>query len=204
MNINISKDHRYGTDSILLSEFAGKVKNKVVVDLCSGCGIIPFTLKAAKQLYAVEIQREAAELIRRTVGENNINNITVIEGDLREQSALSRIGREVADMVTANPPYYREGSGYERESDSHRTARYECDCNLDDVVKAANHLLKYGGELKLCMTASRLAETIGLMQGYSIEPKEIVLIPAKQSNTARLFLISGKKGAKPGVNVVWK
>ena len=201
----ISKEHRFGTDSLLLGEFIGSVKNKVAVDLCSGCGVIPIMLQNPKKVYAVEIQKEAVELIRHTVAENNLDYIEVVHEDLRELM----LERESVDLVTANPPYYN--SGFERESKPQKVARHEHECTLNDVVKAASHLLKFGGELKMCMTASRLAETISVMQSYAIEPKEIVLIGKSAGRgahsapkAARLFLISGKKGGKSGVNITWK
>jgi tRNA1(Val) A37 N6-methylase TrmN6 len=203
--IFISKEHKYGTDSILLAEFAAPAaKNKVAVDLCSGCGIIPVLLSAAKRVYAVEIQGEAAGLIAANIAD--FPQMQLVHGDLRCEQTLSVIGRERADLVTANPPYYLAGSGYERQSAAQKSARYEgdCGCNLAEVVAAANYLLKFGGRLMMCMTAPRLAETIGVMQGCGIEPKEIVLIGAQNSRKARLFLISGKKGAKSGVKTEWK
>jgi tRNA1(Val) A37 N6-methylase TrmN6 len=206
VKVHISKEHRFGTDSLLLGEFAKKssLKNKTVVDLCSGCGIVPAVLTVSEnsgKLYAVEIQKEAVDLIKKI--ELDIN---VIEGDLRDEKVLSQIGREVVDLVTANPPYFPKESGFEREASSQKTARYDGEgCTLTDVVRSAAYLLKFGGELKLCMTASRLAETISIMQSFSIEPKEIQFVgrgdPDKQ---ARLFLISGKKGAKSGVVILWK
>ncbi|MCL1824279.1 MAG: methyltransferase [Oscillospiraceae bacterium] len=206
----ISEEHRFGTDSLLLGEFAAGSKRMTVVDLCSGCGIVPVLLSGnskntPKKIYAVEIQSQAADLIRQTVHENNLGSfIEVIEGDLREKETLEPIGRERIDLVTANPPYYPKQSGFERGSNAQKTARYERDCTITDVVKAAEFLLKFGGELKMCMIAPRLAECIGIMREHSIEPKEIVLIPSKKTKTARLFLISGKKNGKAGVRITWK
>jgi tRNA1(Val) A37 N6-methylase TrmN6 len=209
IKLYISAEHRFGTDSLLLGEFA-IAACKTVVDLCSGCGIIPILLcgetleKFPKKIYAVEIQKEAANLIRRTVSENNLDFIEVIEQDLRQPLPILR---NSVDLVTANPPYYPNKSGFERLSTAERTARHEHDengCTLNDVVKTASHLLKHGGVLKMCMTASRLAECIGIMQSHSIEPKEIVFISESKTNKARLFLISGKKYAKHGVKVSWK
>ena len=201
----ISKEHRFGTDSLLLGEFAAKAGNSArVVDLCSGCGIIPVQLLHVNKIYAVEIQQEAVGLIERTVIENKLDNLEAVHGDLREEETLLKIGRETVDLVTANPPYYPENSGFEKDSISQKTARYDRDCTVLDVVKAASYLLKYGGELKMCMTAARLAECVGIMQEHSIEPKEIVFISNKKNNMARLFLISGKKGGKSGVTIQWK
>jgi tRNA1(Val) A37 N6-methylase TrmN6 len=125
-----------------------------------------------------------------------------VRGDLREVSTFAAIGRESVDLVTANPPYFPNNSGFERDSQAQKTARYEGDCTLEDVVRAADYLLKYGGELRMCMIAARLCECTEIMQKYGIEPKEIQFIG--KGEKARLFLIKGKKGGKHGVTVVWK
>ncbi|MCL1831831.1 MAG: methyltransferase [Oscillospiraceae bacterium] len=205
--VAISREHRYGTDSILLSDFAlaSSLKNKTAVDLCAGCGIVSFMLceSGAARLYAVELLTDAVELIERTNRAHGLD-VRVIQGDLREEQTLARIGREAVDLVTANPPYFTQGSGFERGSPTQKSARYDGDCTLTDVVAAAAYLLKFGGTLKMCMAAARLAECIGIMQARGIEPKEIVLIGAQKTNKARLFLISGKKGGKAGVITTWK
>ncbi|MCL1881323.1 MAG: methyltransferase [Oscillospiraceae bacterium] len=221
--IFMSDEHKYGTDSLLLGEFVNKsvLKNKVVVDLCSGCGIIPFLICAGEnkpnRIYAVEIQFEAVQLIKKSILANGANELSetikIIHGDLRDEKTFSPIrqsGREQVDLVIANPPYYTVGSGFERNSSSQKSARYDgTGCTLNDVVKSAALLLKFGGVLKMCMTASRLCECISIMQSYNIEPKEIELIGAGKSETgkvgkARLFLISGKKGGKSGVVTTWQ
>jgi len=208
----ISKEHRFGTDSVLLGEFAANTNltGKIIVDLCSGCGIIPILISEVcqpKTIYAVEIQESAANLIKLTVKENNLEFMTVNQNDLRDIESL-KIERESVDLVTANPPYFPMNSGFARNEESQKNARHENTCKLDEVVCTSAYLLRFGGELKMCMTASRLAECIGIMQKYAIEPKQIVFIGKKRTansdNSARLFLISGKKGAKPGVNISWK
>ncbi|MCL2036835.1 MAG: methyltransferase [Oscillospiraceae bacterium] len=209
LKLHISKEHRFGTDSLLLGDFAkSSAVNKTVVDLCSGCGIIPITLLPVrpKKIYAVEINKEAVKLLERSISENKISDkIEVIHGDLRLPETLDFSGNtESIDLVTANPPYFVRESGFERGEESQKIARYERECTLSDVVAAAAKLLKFGGVLKMCMTAPRLAECIAIMQKYKIEPKEIVFIRAKATDTARLFLISGKKGAKSGVIVKWR
>jgi len=197
----ISKEHRFGTDSLLLADFAKPRSGKIICDLCSGCGIIPIALADAKpkKVYAVEIEADACALLNRTVSDNALDFLEVVNGDLRSADVLAKIGRERIDLVTANPPYYRENSGYERNEQ--KSARYEKMCELSDVVKAAAYLLKYGGELKMCMTAARFADCACLMREHKIEPKEAIFIMKKER--ARLFLISGKKGAKAGMKITY-
>ncbi|MCL1903198.1 MAG: methyltransferase [Oscillospiraceae bacterium] len=208
LKLFISEEHRFGTDSLLLGQFAAEKKADIVVDLCSGCGIIPlfmFDKSPPALAYAVELQAKATDLIERTIKANNLGGVfKVIKGDLRDNAVLRQIGRERADLVTANPPYFIRNSGFERDADSQKTARYDTDCTITDIVAAADYLLKFGGCLKMCMTAPRLAECTAIMREYSLEPKKITLIPSKSSKTARLFLISGKKGGKTGVQIEWK
>lgn len=210
IKLYISKEHRFGTDSLLLAEFAKPAvgKGKKVCDLCSGCGVIPVALCAdnpafSGKIYAVESQPDAVELLRRTVSENRLDFIEVTEGDLRDGDVISSIGRESVDLVTVNPPYYPDGSGFERGSPGQKSARYEKDCTVADAVGAAKFLLKFGGELKMCMTATRFADTVCVMRECGIEPKKAVFVTRK-SGDARMFLISGKKGANSGMTIKMK
>ena len=65
-DIYVSEDHRFGTDALLLAEFAAPSPKDIVCDLCSGCGIVPMLFHAwgrpPAKAYSVEIQEEAVHL----------------------------------------------------------------------------------------------------------------------------------------------
>ena len=42
--INVSKHHTFGTDAVLLADFAHAKKADRLIDLGTGCGIIPFLM----------------------------------------------------------------------------------------------------------------------------------------------------------------
>ena len=67
-DIYVSEDHRFGTDALLLAEFAAPSPKDIVCDLCSGCGIIPMLFhawgKPPAKAYSVEIQEEAVQLLK--------------------------------------------------------------------------------------------------------------------------------------------
>lgn len=205
ITINVNDDHRFGTDAFLLADFAAPLPNQTVCDLCSGCGVIPLYFcrgeKLPKRIYAVELQSEAVELTRRSVGENGLTDrIIPVQADLCDLETLTQlVPREKMDMVTVNPPYYRENSGKERLSEAQRLARHEIACDLEQVVKAAEVLLKYGGVLKMCHLTERLAEVFYLMQVRKIEPKRLTLVYNKAGEKPWLALIEGKKGGKAGL-----
>ena len=205
ITINVNDDHRFGTDAFLLADFAAPLPNQTVCDLCSGCGVIPLYFcrgeKPPKRIYAVELQKEAAELIRRSVEENGLaDRITPVQADLCDLERLTElVPGEKMDMVTVNPPYYRENSGKERLSEAQRLARHEIACDLEQVVAAAAALLKYGGVLKMCHLPERLAEVFYRMKLRKIEPKRLTLVYNKAGEKPWLALIEGKKGGRTGL-----
>ena len=89
--INVSKNHTFGTDAVLLSDFASSKKVKSHCDLGSGCGIISMLLiknGITNRSFGVEISEEAVNLAKATADEfakesfTPINARTII-GDVR-------------------------------------------------------------------------------------------------------------------------
>ena len=207
MDIFVSRDHRFGTDALLLARFSLPSPKARVCDLCSGCGIIPmlfFALgKPPALCYAVEIQEEAYELTKMSVEKNELSDRFIpIKADLTGHKELFEfIRRESIDLVTVNPPYYKVNAGAERLSPAQAAARHEIYCDLEQVIHTASLLLKYGGDLKMCHLPERLADIICLMRKYGIEPKVLQFAHNKTDERPYLILISGKKGGKPGMTV---
>ena len=206
IDIYVSEDHRFGTDAVLLADFAAPSPNMTVCDLCTGCGIIPLYFcksKIPKKIYGVELQKEASELFQRSIRENGLEDRVVsLNADLTGLDDLEKlIPRNTLDMVTVNPPYYKENSGKERLSEAQRIARHEIACSLEQVIGAADFLLKFGGTLKMCHLPERLGEIFYLMIKYGIQPKKLTLVSDKIGEKPWLALVSGKKGAKAGLEV---
>ncbi len=204
IKLYVSDDHRFGTDAFLLANYASPPKSSVVCDLCTGCGIIPFILSKKnreQRVFAMDIQEEAIALAERTARENGLSEkVTPLLCDLRD-IPQSVIRYETVDIVTANPPYMTSGSGYEKLSKAQAIARHELMCGIDDVCAAAARLLKYGGLLKMCHRPERLSDVMNAMRAQRIEPKSLTLVHNSISERPWLFLITGKKGAKPGMTV---
>ena len=199
----VSADHRFGTDAFLLARYAGVRPSNVVCDLCTGCGIIPLIFcknVEPRLIYAVDIQEEAIELLKKTADENGLSSVRPILCDLRDISQ-DEITFESVDIVTANPPYMVGGSGFMKGSEAQAIARHELMCNIEDVCAAAAKLLRFGGMLKMCHRPERLSDVICAMRANRIEPKSVTFVFNDRNDKPWLFLISGKKGANPGMTV---
>ena len=97
----------FGMDAVLLSGFAKAKEKDRVLDLGTGTGIIPILMEAktkARELKALEIQPESADMARRSVALNQLEHkIEIITGDIKEADKIFPAAS--FDVVTCNPPY---------------------------------------------------------------------------------------------------
>ena len=68
----------FGIDSVLLANFVeSKSNNNIIVDLCSGSGVISVIMSQKKKyskIYAVELQEEMYDLLKRNIDMNNLQD----------------------------------------------------------------------------------------------------------------------------------
>lgn len=97
----------FGVDAVLLSGFAAAKKGDKVLDLGTGTGIIPILMSAKTQaahFSALEIQPESAEMARRSVLLNDLQDkIDIVEGDIKKAAEIFK--PSYFDVITTNPPY---------------------------------------------------------------------------------------------------
>ena len=125
----------FGMDAVLLSGFARARRGERVLDLGTGTGIIPILMEAkteAEDFTALEIQEESADMARRSVLYNHLEEkIRVVTGDIKDASGI--FGASSFDIVTTNPPYMIGGHGLQNPSMPKTIARHEVLCDLEDV-----------------------------------------------------------------------
>ncbi len=184
----------FGIDAVLLSYFADIKRGDSVLDLCTGNGIVPILLTAKKEaaeIFGIEINAHAVSLAERSARENNLTNVHIIEGDIKE--AVSLLNGKRFHHVTVNPPYMRDG-GLQNPNRAKAIARHEILCSLDDVVKSAASVLHFGGKFTMVHRPDRLADVIVAMRHHKIEPKRLQMVHPKMGDKAVLFLIEGTLG----------
>lgn len=197
----VSKQHTFGTDAMLLADFAKPKRNDIACDFGSGCGIIPFLwLRDGKcaEITAVEIQKNACDQMKRSLLLNSTERITVFNKDLKD---LSDLKAGSFDLITMNPPYKIENGGIKNEDDFATIARHETLCNMDDIAKSASRLLRFGGKLCICHRPERVFDAMYSMRANGIEPKTLRFVSKKGDTQPWLVLIEGKRGAKNGLKV---
>ena len=203
LSICVTPDHKFGTDAFLLADFSGARHRDKVVDLGTGCGIIPLIIYKKffpNIIYGLDIQVKAIQQFKHTVSFCQLENkIIPLEGDLKDVKGM--LPFDAFDIVTCNPPYKIANTGILSERNCHQIARHEILCTIFDVCRTASKLLKTGGKLCLCQRPERLADVITAMRENHIEPKRLRMVAKDEKTAPWLFLIEGKKGSKPYMDI---
>ena len=195
--------YRYSLDPILLSRFVQIKKAARVVDLGAGCGILPLLLARlsdVEELIGIEIQSGLAERALRNIQLNDLQGrVQILSGDIRNIRNLLPVSS--ADLVVSNPPYRPPGGGRIAPDGERATARHELSGGLADFIAAARWLLKNGGNFAVIYLAERLPELMVKMIAAGIEPKRLRMIHSRQDAPAKIVLLEGCKGGRPGLAI---
>ncbi len=192
----------FTSDSVLLANIVSANKKNTVIDLCSGSGIVGILVNlkhSPKRTICVELQEYLSDMCERSIKYNGLTNIEVLRSDINE--AYGILGREIADIITANPPYYRLNEGQISDDERISICRHEIKLNLNELIVSASSLLKYGGRFYVVYRADRLAELITTLSANKLEPKEIVCVQPTMQKETDTVLVVAKKGAEKGVRV---
>ena len=202
-NMKIIQNDEYfcfGMDTILLANFVKSNSSKnVIVDFCSGSGVIPIIMSAKnkyKEIYAIEYQKEMFELLNKNIKLNNLEgSIFPINGDIKNIKLINECINKNVDIIVCNPPYKEIGTGIINENTVKYNARHESLCTLEDVFISANKLLNVKGELYIVHKPERLADLIMLARNNNLEPKIIRFVYPKIDLKPSIVLIKYvKKG----------
>lgn len=188
----------FSIDAVLLAHYPRCHKNWRVLDLGTGTGVMPLLMAdMVKEIHAVELNPVMADLARRNVELNNLQDkIFVQEGDYRSIKELYR--HNSFDLVIANPPYRPLQQGQLNNLSGVARARHEITANLNDVVAAAKYALKHHGHFAMVHLPERIGEIMVAMHENKIEAKRMQLVQPKPNKTSNLVLIEGVAFASPG------
>jgi tRNA1Val (adenine37-N6)-methyltransferase len=200
--IQSRKGYRFSIDAVLLSEFVSIKPGDIIVDLGTGCGIIPLVIllkKIVGYVYGLEIQPVLANQAVRNAALNGFEKkMGVILGDIR----CPPFRRASVDVVICNPPYRRRETGRINPDPQKAIARHEIRASLDDILDTARKLLKPKGRLAMVYTASRLVDIIVRLRGFNLEPKRVQVIYPNLESEAKLVLIEAAVEGRGGVKLL--
>lgn len=194
---------RFGTDAVLLADFAHVKKGEHVADMGTGTGVLPLLLSARAQdtvFDAFEIQPDVADMAARSVQLNGLQpRIRIHHADCRDAAGL--IGHGSCQLVVSNPPYTRGGAGLVSPEHTRALSRSDSDCPIEEWIAGCSRVLQNGGRLCCVFPAPRFLELCDAMRAARVEPKRVRFVVAREDASPKLVLLEGLKGGRPALHV---
>jgi len=193
--IQKKKGYRFSVDALLLSQFVTIRKNERVIDLGTGCGILPLLLSQnarTNSFVGVEIQRDLVECAEKNVALNHLEDrISILKQDFRELRTIFPQG--AFDVVLSNPPYRECRTGRLNPSMDKAIARHEIKGKLEDLISIASYLLPPRGRCYLIFPALRTVDLFVALRKGKLEPKRIQFVHPRMGEEAKFTLAESFK-----------
>jgi len=201
--IQKKRGYRFSLDAVILVRWARVFPGARVLDLGTGCGIIPLIVALsteAKEIVGVEIQEGLADIALRNVRLNGLSDvITIKQEDLRKLPSLYPPG--FFDCILTNPPFRKLDTGRLNPNEQKTIARHEIAISLSQILEAAFTLVKAHGSVFLIYPARRLVDLFYEMRKCGLEPKTIQCVHSRGDKPASMILVEGVREGGVELNV---
>lgn len=197
------KGFRFTLDSLLLADFCRMKPVGGILEPGAGTGIISILLARkfpGARFIAAEVEPLSFNLLCQNIQHNGLVDVIMpLERDIRY------LGRSIPpdsfDVMIANPPYTRCGTGRKSPFHERQTARHDQTASLPHWLDLQT-LLKDRGKYFLVFPASRAAELISLLRERGLEPKRLRCVHPFQDKPASLVLIEAIKTRGVGLDIL--
>ncbi len=196
--IHVDKSYTFGVDSIILLDFARMKKDKTLVDIGSGSGVLSLGSNSYYNLdkvYAVEIQKEKVKLLKENLKLNKISNIEVINEDLNKVD----LGTNALDYIITNPPYYKITDNIGNKSEEFLISRQEKYLSLRNIFDFANKTLKDRGKMFMIHKPERMVEIF--KESGNLKVKRVKFVHSSYDKKPQFILIEFVKNANDGLKI---
>lgn len=193
---HVDNSYSFGIDSILLADFSKMKKNKTLIDIGAGSGILSLACLSyynLKKVYSIEIQKEKAKLLRENLKLNSLKNIELINEDLNK----TYFKENFVDYIITNPPYYKKGANIKNKEEEFLISRQEIKMNLSDIFKFSNRTLKDRGKLFMIHKPERLVDIV--KESGNLKLKKIKFVQSKSFEKPVFILMEFVKNANDGL-----
>lgn len=196
--LHVDKSYTFGVDSIILLDFAKMKKNKNLIDIGSGSGILSLGANDyynLKKVYAIEIQKEKANLLKENLNINDIYNVEIVNKDLNNVD----LGSNLIDYIITNPPYYKITDNIRNKNEEFLISRQEKYLKLENIFDFANKTLKDRGKLFMIHKPERMVEIFN--KSGNLKSKRIRFVQSTYNKKPQFILIEFVKNANDGIKI---
>lgn len=194
---------KFSLDSMLLANFVNiNMADSKLLDFCTGNCPIPIILSnSIKNIVAFEVQKEIYELGDESLTLNNINNVKLINDDIKNIGNYYEEG--YFDIITCNPPYFKViDSSKINDNNVKAIARHEILIKLEDIVSLAYKFLRDKGKLYIVYRPDRLMELLKLFDKYKFGVKKLQCCYNNSESISSMILIEAMKNGQDDLKIL--
>ena len=194
---------KFSLDSMLLANFVGiNMADSKLLDFCTGNCPVPIILSnSIKNIVAFEVQKEIYELGDESLKLNNINNVRLINDDIKNIGNYYEEG--YFDIITCNPPYFKViDSSRINDNSVKAIARHEILIKLEDIVALAYKFLRDKGKLYIVYRPDRLMELLKLFDKYKFGVKKLQCCYNNSDSLSSMILIEAMKNGQDDLKIL--
>lgn len=194
---------KFSLDSMLLANFVNiNMADSKLLDFCTGNCPIPIILSnSIKNIVAFEVQKEIYELGDESLTLNNIDNVKLINDDIKNIGNYYEEG--YFDIITCNPPYFKViNSSRINDNNVKAIARHEILIKLEDIVSLAYKFLRDKGKLYIVYRPDRLMELLKLFDKYRFGVKKLQCCYNNSDSLSSMILIEAMKNGQDDLKIM--
>lgn len=194
---------KFSLDSMLLANFVNiNMADSKLLDFCTGNCPIPIILSnSIKNIVAFEVQKEIYELGDESLTLNNINNVKLINDDIKNIGNYYEEG--YFDIITCNPPYFKViDSSRINDNSVKAIARHEILIKLEDIVSLAYKFLRDKGKLYIVYRPDRLMELLKLFDKNKFGVKKLQCCYNNSDSLSSMILIEAMKNGHDDLKIL--
>jgi tRNA1(Val) A37 N6-methylase TrmN6 len=206
-----SGHHRAGLEAVLLASSLDTRITGTVVDLGAGTGVAGFCAAARcpnAKVVLVERNPDSVALARqaldRPANAGFADRVRISAADITAPEAervAAGMGRDLADHVLLNPPFYRQASGTRSTSTARAEAHVLDPGGLDSWFRAATSVLKVRGDVTVIFRADGLDRLLDTM-GRRFGGLDILPVQPRPDVVAHRVLIRAVKGSRADLKLL--
>ena len=189
--------YTFTSDSVLLANFVKAKRSNNLLEIGTGTGIISILVNEKQKpnsIIALEIQEKYANLCKKNIALNNINNIDVVCSSV--QDYCKQNPNKKFDVVFCNPPYFKNKLSTKSTNGERAMSRFDKFLPIEELANCARKLLNFGGKLYLIYSAERSQEVFKSLADNGFAIKKCCFIHPNENKKANTFLCEATLGGK--------
>jgi tRNA1(Val) A37 N6-methylase TrmN6 len=203
--------HRSGLEAVMLAAALETRVSGTIVDLGAGVGVAGLCAAArCKRARVVLVERDpvAIDCARRSLAlpanAAFADRVRIVPVDIEAPEADragAGIGRDLAEHIVLNPPFYSPAAGTRSPDEARAGAHVLGQGGLDAWLRAAASILKVGGDLTVVFRADGLRELLAAI-GRRFGALDVLPVHPRDGEPAHRILVRAIKGSQAPLRIL--